>query len=434
MSRSRIGRSGAVRRSTTQRRVFEPLKVRDFALLWIGQSVSSVGDGIFTVALAIVTLEIDHSPTGLAIVFAARVGPSVCFALVGGVVVDRVSRRFALLSSDLTRGAAVCVIAVFVARGSLQLWHLIVMSAIFGAADAIFGPASMAIVPELLDGSMLAQGNALGQMSSQLAQGLIGPAFGGVIVGTIGAAWSFGVDAMSFGVSGVCLIAMRVQTGPRGENESPLADARNGLRYVRERNWLRVTLLGAALANFIGIAPLAILMPLLVRTTLHGSATELGLVFATGGTAGVVVSLVVAKIGSPRRRVTATWAAYTAGSIPIALMALSPNVYFAAIFLALEVGFILYGDILWVAMMQELVPQEFLGRVSSLVYLFAFSLGPLGMLAGGLAAALIGVRATLLLSGLISGTICAVVMLIPGVRDPELERESRTDNFGDSDT
>jgi hypothetical protein len=84
-----------------------------------------------------------------------------------------------------------------------------------------------------------------------------------------------------------------------------------------------------------------------------------------------------------------------------------------------EVGLLIYGDVLWVVMMQELVPRDVLGRVSSLVYLLAFSLGPIGILLGGVAAATIGIRETLVLSGLVSGLICVLVLFIPGVRDPD---------------
>ena len=98
------------------------LKERDFALLWSGQTVSSLGDGIFTIALALEALHIDPHPSGLAFVLAARAVPSVCLALVGGVVVDRVPRRMAMLVSDVVRGVAVASIAVLVATGALHLW------------------------------------------------------------------------------------------------------------------------------------------------------------------------------------------------------------------------------------------------------------------------------------------------------------------------
>lgn len=396
------------------------LRVHDFALLWTGQTVSAFGDGIFTIALALAALDVDHHRAiGLAYVFAARAVPSVCFALIGGVVVDRVPRRLAMLSSDSVRGAAVGVVAVLLAWGHLQLWELLVMSVVFGTADAFFGPASMAIVPELLSDELLVQGNALGQMSGQLAQGLFGPAFGGAIVAGVGIAWAFGIDALSFVVSALSLSAMRIRTERSSTRHSALAEALEGIRYVRERRWLVASLFGAALANFFGIAPLGVLLPLLVRNVLSGSPLALGLVFAAGGAAGVLASLVVARLGSPRRRVTIMWTSYAAGGLGILGMAFATSVWIVGVLSAVEVGLILYGDVLWVAMMQELVPGRVLGRVSSLVYLFAFSLGPLGILAGGAAAAGLGVRDALLVSGAVSTLICVIVVFIPGVRDPE---------------
>ena len=404
---------------TTRRDTFGALKTRDFALLWSGQSISSLGDGVFTIALALTALRIGKSPVDLAYVLAARAVPSVVFALLGGVVVDRVSRRLAMLVSDVVRGAAVGVVALLIARGELRLWELIVMSVVFGAADAFFGPASMAIMPELLDDHLLVQGNALSEMSGQLAQGLIGPALGGLVVAAIGYAWSFGIDALSFVVSAMCLLAVRTRTTRERVHGTAFAEAREGIGYVRSHRWLSASLLGAALANFFGMAPLGVLLPLLVRNVLHASALSLGVVFAAGGAAGVVASLVVARLGSPRLRVTALWTAYAASSLAIVAMTVAPNVGVVAALSAVEVGLIIYGDVLWVAMMQELVPREVLGRVSSLVYLLAFSLGPLGILLGGVAATSIGVRESFLVGGLVSGLICVVVLFLPGVREPE---------------
>ncbi|HEV8064711.1 MAG TPA: MFS transporter, partial [Acidimicrobiales bacterium] len=106
-------------------KMFDALRVRDFALLWTGQGVSAVGDGIFSVALVIETLHVDRSPTGLAYVIAARAVPSVGFSLLGGVMVDRLPRRFTMLCADVTRGAAVGVIALLVALGHINLPYLV---------------------------------------------------------------------------------------------------------------------------------------------------------------------------------------------------------------------------------------------------------------------------------------------------------------------
>ena len=147
-------------------------------------------------------------------------------------------------------------------------------------------------------------------MSGQLTQGLIGPAVGGLIVGAIGSAWSFGIDALSFAASAACLLAMRIRTRRAERHGTAFAEAMEGISYVRSQRWLVASLFGAALANFVGMTPLTVLLPLLVRDVLHGSALSLGLVFAAGGAAGVIASLIVARMGSPRRRVTVLWTAY----------------------------------------------------------------------------------------------------------------------------
>ncbi|MGA7988439.1 MAG: MFS transporter [Candidatus Dormiibacterota bacterium] len=102
-------------------RRFAALRHRDFALLWSGQSVSLVGDGVFMVALALETLHIDDHPAALSLVLAARLVPTVLLLLVGGVIVDRIPRRVAMLVSDVTRGLAVAVVALLVALGDVEV-------------------------------------------------------------------------------------------------------------------------------------------------------------------------------------------------------------------------------------------------------------------------------------------------------------------------
>jgi MFS family permease len=262
------------------------LRHRDFALLWSGQSVSLVGDGVYTVALALETLRIDNHPIALSLVLAARLLPTVLLLVVGGVIVDRIPRRLAMLASDATRGAAVAVIAALVALGVLQIWELIVLSAVFGAADALFYPASTAVTPEILPADLLVQGSALNHTSETVAQNLIGPALGGLVVAALGYEWGFVIDAASFVVSGACILLMAPRPSPRSSGHSALADAREGLRYVRSQRWLWVSLAGAGFGNFIAFAPLAVLVPLLVRNVLQQGPVALGLVLATGGVGG----------------------------------------------------------------------------------------------------------------------------------------------------
>jgi MFS family permease len=148
---------------------------------------------------------------------------------------------------------------------------------------------------------------------------------------------------------------------------------------------------------------------------------ELGLVYAAGGASGVLASLFVARLGSPRRQITVLWCSYALSGVAVVAIALAPNVLVTGFLEAGYVGFMLYGDVLFFAWMQRIVPHEFLGRVSSLVFLFAWSLGPLGILLGGLAATTIGVRHSIFIGGVLSAVTCLGVLFVPGVRDPERE-------------
>ena len=189
---------------------------RDFTLLWGGQTASILGDGVFTVALALEALRVSDRASTLSYVIAARVAPTVLLLLIAGAIVDRLPRRFTVLSADVVRGVAVGAIAVLVVAHSLTVTDLVVISVVVGAADAFFFPAYSAIVPEILPKTLLMEGNAFNSASQVLGQSLLGPAMGGVLIAAFGAASAFAVDAASFFVSAACVLAMRARPAPGG--------------------------------------------------------------------------------------------------------------------------------------------------------------------------------------------------------------------------
>ncbi|MHB2023596.1 MAG: MFS transporter [Mycobacteriales bacterium] len=403
-------------------RALAALRYRDFALLWSGQAVSVIGDGIFTVALALAALRLSGGAVGLALVLAARSLPNVVFALVGGVVVDRLPRRLVLLASDSVRGLVVGAVAAFDATGLLRLWQLVVMSVAFGVADAFFFPASTAVVPELVPEEALVSASALTSTTQSVAGSLVGPAFGGVLVAVIGTGWAFGLNAVSFGVSAGCLLAMRTRPGRARPSEgNMLASIREGVGYCRSQKWLWWSLLAAGAANFLCFSPLGVLEPLLVRRVFHAGAVALGIVFAAGGAGGMLASLAVARLGAPRRKITAMWIGWSAAGLATLGLAWAPDVWAAAFFAGGVWGALAYGNVLWFPLMQQQVPADLLGRASSVDALISFALSPLGMLFGGLLAAAVGTRLTLAIGGGLAA--CTIgVLFVPGVREIEQRR------------
>ncbi len=326
---------------------FDPLRHHDFALLWSGRMVSMLGDGVFTVTLALETLRIDPHPIGLSYVLAARLLPAVVFVLVGGAVVDRVPRRLAMLGSDAVRGLAVAAIAALVASGHISLPALVGMALLFGLADALFYPASTAITPELVPAELLVGASAMNNTSTQLAQILIGPAIGGLVVSLVGTAWGFGIDAASFVTSAGCLLAMDSRPRPTLSGESPVRDIVDGLRYCRSQRWLWVSILAAALGNFVAFSPLGALVPLLVEHTLHQGSLALGLVLAVGGLGGVAASLTLGRRGAPRHRVTHLWLGWGLSGLGVLGLGVVPDVWLAAGVAFLTYGLDAYGSVLW---------------------------------------------------------------------------------------
>ncbi|MHB1525250.1 MAG: MFS transporter [Candidatus Dormibacteria bacterium] len=401
-------------------RITASLQGRDFRLFWGANLVSSLGDGVFTVALALEALRLDQLPTGLAYVLAARTVPTVVLSLLGGIVADRVARRTALLAADVVRGLAVGLIAGLVLLHAVSLLWLGLMAVVFGVADAFAGPAFLALMPEIVPGALITQANALNSTSTEMAVNLVGPALGGVVVAAIGTGGCFLFDAATFAGSAAFLAGIGWRRRPDGPHSSMVREAVDGLRYITSRRWLLVLLVGAALANLTGLGPYTVLLPTLVRHVLHGSPVGLGLVYASAGAAGVLASLAVARLGEPRHLLETMWGAYGLSGLMVVALSQVPTTWAAAGCSAAAAGLVVYGDVLYFSRLQQSVPKGILGRVSSASFVMVMTLTPLGMVAGGLLAASLGTRSALLVSGTLSASCCLAV-LVPGARDVGVE-------------
>lgn len=185
----------------------EVLREREFRLLWLGGSLSSIGDALVPVAAAFAVLEIGTA-TDLGIVLGAYMGGRLVFTLVGGVWADRLPRRLIMIASDAVRAAVQAVLALAFFTDAIEVWHLAVGSTIFGISGAFFGPASTGLIPQIVSAGRIQEANALRGMSRNVIE-LFGPAAAGVLVATAGYAVVYVVDAASFVASLACLALMR---------------------------------------------------------------------------------------------------------------------------------------------------------------------------------------------------------------------------------
>jgi MFS family permease len=403
----------------TRVNLLAPLRHRDFALLWCGQTGSLLGDGVFLVAMAWQVYALSNAPTALSMVGIAMTVPTIVLLLAGGVVTDRFDRRRVLLAADGVRGVAVGLLAVLSLTGSLELWHMFGLVALYGAGTAFFGPAFDAIVPDLLPADELAQANSLDQFVRPIAFRLAGPALGGWLAAGLGVGVAFAVDAGSFALSAAMVLCMSARTTRPAPEHSVSADLRRGFQFVRKNVWLWGTLVSAAVAYLLFLGPVEVLLPYVVKNQLHGSAADLGLVFAVGGLGSVGAALVMSRVGFPRRSITVIYATWTIATIAVAGYGLAhaPWQLMAAslVFNGMETA----GTIVWVTLKQREVPASMLGRVSSLDWLISIGLLPVSFAVTGPVAGAIGAQATLVAAGVTGAAVTLSALLLPGMFDVE---------------
>jgi MFS family permease len=399
----------------------EVFRYRNFVLLWVGQTVSVTGNGLFTVALPLEVLHLTGSSFELSLVVAARTLPPLILLLVGGTLVDRLSRRAVMLVSDATSGVALAMLTLLIVTHRERVQEIFILSVVLGSATAFFRPASATIIRDIVPSNLLVSANSLSSLSRSLGLTVLGPLIGGAIVAMAGYGWAFGIDAGSFAASAVCLAAMRNITEVRAVKERITSGMLEGIRHCRSQRWLWWSMIALGVANIASFTVYTIMQPLLVRNIFHEGAVAVGIMIAAGGIGRVVASITASRRNPPHQRMKTTWLAWTAFGTCCILMGLSPWLGMAVACFGVMRGVVAYGDIIWLSTVQEETPPTLLGRVSSIDWLFSLSLTPLGTIAGGVAVLAIGVRLTVVACGAITAASGAV-LFIPGVTDLDKRR------------
>jgi MFS family permease len=223
--------------------MLEPLRIRDFALLWTGMTTSLVGDFVFLVAYPWQTYQLTNNPAVLGWISALYWAPTVVFVVAGGVLTDRMERRWLMIAADVIRCVATGVGAALAIAHNLTLWGLGLIVALGGFGQALFAPAFGSIVPELVPAELLPQANSLDTFVHTSA-GLVGPTIAGVVIAAAGTGWAFAIDSATFVVSMCTALALTPRPLERADERRPASrEARAGFAFVRRHTWLWATLL-----------------------------------------------------------------------------------------------------------------------------------------------------------------------------------------------
>ena len=402
--------------------ILRPLRLRDFALLWTGMAISMVGDGVYVVAIAWQVYEISNRPSALALVGVAWSLPQVLLMLLSGALADRFNRRRLMIAGDLIRCGAIATIGTLSITGRLTIPLVIGLVVVYGVGQAIFQPSFSAIVPTIVPGDLLVEANSLAQFVRPFSMMLLGPLVGGLLIAAFGAGWAFVFDGGTFVFSALMILLMRTRPEPRDADsgERLMSEVAEGLRYVLAHRWLILAMVGATVSLLATWGPWETLVPYVIKNELHGGPTALGLVFGAGGLGSVAAALFFGQRGTlPRRPVTALYLAWAIAMFGTAGFGLVTGVWQAMIVALATEACITILVVIWYTLVQRLVPNDLLGRVTSLDWMISIAGVPLSFAIVGPVASAIGARMTLVLGGILGGGITLAVMFLPGARDPE---------------
>lgn len=376
-----------------------------FLRLWVGQACSFVGDAVSMVALVILALQLTGSATAVGGVLIARLLPTLASPLVG-VYADRLDRRAVLVASDLVR--AILLIAMVFVR---DLTVLFVLVFLMGLARAFFNPTIRAAFPGVVGGGDLTRANALvsGTFSVSVT---LGPALGGLLVATVGVGAAFALDAATFLLSALLLSRIPMPRPTSDDDEAGFGrELKEGFKYLARTRVPLAVVAGA----FLTMLTINLTVPaevFLAKRTFGVGDTGYGLLVGVWGGGMVLGSALMAVLGGRVGALPFYFASIFVAAIGLAGTGFAPT--FVLALGALAVAGIANGidDVAASTVIQERVPDAFLGRVFSLNF-FGLSAGEvLAYVAGGAVVDASGPRFTYLLAGVATAAAGLLVVLL----------------------
>jgi len=394
------------------------LEHRNFRVFLIGQVASQIGTGMLPVALSFAVLE--HGTTSdLGYVLAAELLPLVLFLLVGGVIADRLNRRLVMLGSDVLRFATEATLAIWILVGAPPLWGFLVLVAFMGVGQAFFTPAMTGLVPQILDSERLQQGNALNGLTES-GGGILGPALAGVIVVVASPGWAVLADAVTYLVSVVSLAMVRADWSTMRPSDTFLVLLREGWRQFWARTWLWVIVVQSSVVNVLVFAPYFVLGPAVAKEHLGGAAAW-GLVLTALGVGAVLGGLVMLRVHVRRPMLVAIVTSFV-WAIPLLAIAEARSTVVIAFGSFLGGMAMSTFGALWNTTMQREIPDEVLSRVSAYDWFGSLVFLPLGMVAVGPLAVVLGMATVLVAAAVLTVVLTGGVLLVPavtGLRAPD---------------
>jgi MFS family permease len=378
--------------------------------MWIGACTSTIGTYMQIVAQGWLIYTLTNSSWLLALDQVMGGLPIMLFSLVGGVVADRIDRRYALQASQYVQMSSAFVLTGLVAFHAVHVWQIIMLSFVNGCAQSIGGPAYSALIPTLVEKEDMPNAIALNSIQFNAAV-TIGPALGGLALHNLGMAWCFGINGLSFLGPIIALRMLHTRFLPQKTGESVLESMKQGFRFIRKQGAMEGLIVLAFLMAFLAI-PARTFLPVFAKDIFHRGSETYATFLAISGLGSILGALTVAGFGNVRNKGKVALTMLVCLGASMAGFAISTSLWatYVALFLfgaAMVAVFAMVNSLV-----QLIVSNEMRGRVMS-VYNTAFRGGmPLGNLATGRLVPMFTAPVVLTVNGLLIIGLALYFMLV----------------------
>ncbi|HET7038069.1 MAG TPA: MFS transporter [Thermomicrobiaceae bacterium] len=365
------------RATTSFSRTFASFSNYNYRLYWFGQLISVIGTWISRVAMAWLVLKLTNSSFDLGLVGTLQFLPLTIFALVGGVLADRVPKRRLLVCTQAVLALQSLALAVLITTGVIQIWHIYVLALVQGLAKAFDNPTRQAFVSEMVGTENLSNAVALNSSLFNTAR-IIGPAIGGFLIAAFSMSVPFYIDTISFLAVIGGLLAMRpaeFHNVPKPSRGPVLRRMREGISYAARTPEVALVLIVMGFIGTFGYNFTTIL-PLVAKFVLGTGALGFGSLLTAMGVGSLLAALAMAYINRPTQRlllVGAVGFTFLLGALALSTM------YLLTIGILVVLGFL---SITFTSTansrLQLNAPGELRGRVMSLYIFFNAGTAPLG--------------------------------------------------------
>jgi MFS family permease len=382
------------------------LRRRDFGLLWAGETVSQIGDGLNKVALLWFAYQTSHSALRTSLIGILQTVPALALGPVIGVYLDKLPKKPTMIVINVLHGLLVALIPLFYGLGVLSLGLLYTLVLMISVVSAFYGPALMAALPLVAGRSELRPANALIQGTSMIGV-LLGPVVAGVGISAFGIAKVLYADALTFVFLVLCMLGIRMQeTNAIGRLPTRLSEfaqsIREGLDFLlrRQRGILFLTLV-SGLQN-IGASAFLFLLPAVVKKDLDLDALSLGFIWSAFGSGMLLATVLIAALKlQPRALLHVVLSSLVLGGVSIAGLAYVRSSLAAATLMVI-IGFsaAAFNPVVF-TLLQDSTPEGMRARVITAFNTATTSMAMLGMLVFGWAADRVGQDPTMIAIGVV---------------------------------